>query len=127
MSAYMFLHLLAFVIFFLSYKQDIISCHQGQRLLSNFTCVDCQKRCFSTDWFTASLSLMLCHKCDVYGRRLLCVHDCSCICMDHCAFMSVNMVQEDAEGKMRGVECGNMVTEFHKTNTKGQAGCAVAR
>lgn len=46
--------------------------------------------------------------------------------MDHCAFMPANTMQEDAEGKMRGVECGNMLTESHKTNKKGQDGCVVA-
>lgn len=40
-----------FIFFLLSHKPDIISCHQGQRLLSNFTCADCQRRCFSADWF----------------------------------------------------------------------------
>lgn len=50
----------------------------------------------------ACLSLTLCRQCNVYGRCLLCVHDCSCISVEHCAFAPANIAQEDGKRTQGG-------------------------
>lgn len=77
-----------------SCKPDIIPCNRGQRLLSNFTWADCQKRCFSSEWLLSWALSSSHHKCDVSGRCLLRVHGCSCVCMDQCAFLLEDAVRK---------------------------------
>lgn len=78
----------------------------------------------------AWLSLTLCRECNVYGRCLLCVHDCSCISMEHCAFAPANIAQED--GKRERTEGVKVLTVFlyfwfyFSKKKKEQVSCVIA-
>lgn len=112
----------------LSRKRDIISCHQGQRLLSNFTSADCRKRCFSSAGLTA-LSLVLSPVINITSKGkmlLMCawspVHLCGRVCIYAYQQSAGKRARETERGRER--EGGGMyflIDMFPWTNKKEES------